>query len=223
VYTGSTIQALRNRFRTHEWRDLIRAETTRIDTYEIKAELNVAASGQQSLRSAQNEAMRAAEQVVLKRTRAETGVTELNIDEAAAEANIDSWAEIHNVILGPRTSFKPGSGGAAAAFGGLQMLQLALMWRDMKLARYVMAPYLLEDEHGVFTLAKESSLFSFSKYYKEYKTGQLAGQEVEISKDEYSALKEEAEILWGTTDFWGDWVPGLLLKELPEVDPRNAA
>jgi hypothetical protein len=86
-----------------------------------------------------------------------------------------------------------------------------------------MVPYLLEDENGVFTLSRQDrGIFRRDKYFKTYETGKLAGQAVEISKDEFSVLREEAEALWGTTDWKGDWVPGLLRRELPviTIDPR---
>jgi hypothetical protein len=200
-------------------------DSTSIDTHVIKAELNVAASGRGTVRSAQNEAMTAAEQVVLKRERAAGTARELNEIEAAEEARIVVSGDLHNVSIGPRMTYKVGSGAMVGAFAGLQVLQIWTMYKDAKLARYVMAPYLLEDEHGAFSLEKETQLFHATHYYKLYKSGDRAGQEVEISGDEFSALREEAEILWGTTDWKGDWVPGLLRKELPEVPSadRNRA
>jgi hypothetical protein len=140
----------------------------------------------------------------------------LNIDEAAEEANIVKWGETHNVTLGARFTVKAGVG--VAAFAGFQLLQLFLMYRDANLARFVMAPYLLEDTQGVFSISEQhEGIFHFNKYFKEYKTGPLAGQSVEITSEEFSKLREEAEALWGTTDWKGDWVPGLLRRELPVV------
>jgi RHS repeat-associated protein len=226
VYTGSTAQSLRARFSTHEWRELIQSENTTIEAYAVKAKLNVAESGQGTLRSATNEALRSAEQVVLKRRRSEVGLEELNEAEAAEEANIVKWGEVHEVTLGARFTFKPGAvAGTAgvAAFAGFQLLQIFIMYRDMKLSQFVMAPYLLEDANGVFTLQEQDrGIFRSNKYFKIYKTGSLAGQSVEISKDEFTSAREEAEALWGTTDWKGDWVPGLLRKELPEIDPYEA-
>ena len=217
VYTGSTAQALKARFSSHEWKTLIQSESTTIEAYSIKAELNIAASGQGTLRSATNEALRSAEQVVLKRRRAEVGLEELNASEAAEEANIVKWGEAQNVTLGARFTFK--AAGGVAVFAGFQLLQIFLMYRDMKLSQYVMAPYLLEDTQGVFTLQEQDrGIFRSNKYFKNYETGPLAGQRVEITGDEFSALRREGEALWGTTDWKGDWVPGLLRRELPVID-----
>ena len=38
-----------------------------------------------------------------------------------------------------------------------------------------------------------------------------------IDKKQFFEYQEEAEALWGTTDFFGDFVPGKLRKELPET------
>ena len=37
-------------------------------------------------------------------------------------------------------------------------------------------------------------------------------------KDEFVELQEEAELLWGTTDWKGDFIPGLFRQELPIAD-----
>jgi hypothetical protein len=90
------------------------------------------------------------------------------------------------------------------------------MYYHNKMSRYVMAPYVLEDEQGLFTLEARESLLS-SQYYKAYTSGGATGQTIEISPDEFRELKKEAEALWGTTDWVGDFVPGLLNRELPVI------
>jgi RHS repeat-associated protein len=220
VYTGSTGRALRKRFSDHKWKTLIQARGTTIEAYKITAELNVSASNRKSSESALNEALRSAEQVVIKRRRSEPGLRELNDLEAAKETNIDTWAERHNVRLGKRFTVKAGvRAGVAGAFAGLQIIDVFLLYRDLKLAQYQMAPYLLEDKNGVYSLViKDRGIFRSNLYYKKYETGELSGQSFELSKSEFSQLREEAEALWGTTDWKGDWVPGLLMPELPIVD-----
>jgi hypothetical protein len=217
VYSGQTSRELAKRILgdKHKWRELIRSTSTRVEFHEISAELNVSASSRGTLASAKKEALSAAEQVIVKRRRAE-GIRELNSIEAAEEANIDTWAVRHNVRLGPRQVFKPGV--KIGANGLLVALDIFLMYRDAKMAQYVMAPYVLDDEQGAFTMSEESDgLFSKTHYFKNYKTGDLAGKSVEVSGDEYKEMKDEAVLLWGTTDWKGDFVPGLLRRELSEI------
>jgi RHS repeat-associated protein len=219
VYTGSTIQPLFDRFSKHTWKELIESKQTIIEAYPVKAELNIAASGQGTLKSAAGEALRSAEQVVINRRRMEEGLSELNEVEAAEEQNIMIWAERHNVVLGARYNVKAAGGVAMYGMAILQIIQLFLMWRDEKLSRYVYAPYLLQDEGGIFTLQEQKGgLLHFNKYFKNYKTGQMAGQSVEISGGEFSKLEEEAHALWGYVDWLGDFIPGILRRELPVIE-----
>ena len=189
----------------------------------ILSKLNyIAASGQGTLKSAAGEALRSAEQVVINRRRMEEGLTELNEVEAAEEQNIVLWAERHNVVLGARYNVKAAGGVAVYGFAILQIVQLFLMWRDEKTSRNVYAPYLLQDEGGVFTINEQSGgLLHFNKYFKNYKAGQLAGQRVEISGDEFSRLEKEAHALWGYVDWLGDFIPGILRRELPVIERRE--
>lgn len=219
VYSGQTARELAQRLYKdkHKWSSVIKDVTTTIEAHEVRAELNVAESSRKSLASAKKEALSAAEQVVVKRRRAEIGLKELNSIEAAEEANITKWADRHAVRLGPRFTFRAGA--KVGAFAGFLLLDVFMMYRDEKLSRYVMAPYFLEDEQGVFTLReKDRGIFRRNHYFKVYQTGPLAGQKVRISKDEFMEWKEEGELLWGRVDWKGDWVPGLLRRELPVVD-----
>jgi hypothetical protein len=224
VYTGSTAREVAQRLYRdkHTWAELIRDKATTIEVHEIRATLNIAESNGQSHRSAVNEATRAAEQVVLKRRRTELGAgRELNIDEAAEEANIVKWGERHQVRLGARVTFRAGV--KVAGFAAFALLDFFLMYRDAKLARYVMAPYLLEDADGIFMLQEtDRGIFRRNWYWKKYETGKLAGQRIQISKEEFGSWREEAELLWGTTDWKGDFVPGLLRQELPVVEAPAA-
>ena len=215
-YTGSSAQELRARFSKHEWKSLIRAESTSITTYEVKAKLDIAGSGQGTLRSARNEALRAAEQKILSKVEQAEGVTVLNKSRAATPENAAKWAEQHSVKVGRGTAFRGGVKlGANAA---LLLLDIFGMYRDEKMSRYVMAPYLLEDENGVFTLkVKDRGIFRSDYYYKSYQTGPRKGEKVKIDKEEFNVLRKEAEALWGTTDWKGDWVPGILRRELPVI------
>ncbi|WP_224249084.1 hypothetical protein [Hyalangium gracile] len=88
------------------------------------------------------------------------------------------------------------------------------------MSRYVMAPYILEDEQGLFILQQKESLLS-SQHYKAYMSGEVVRARIEISAEEFRELKKEAEALWGTTDWAGDFVPGLLNRELPVIEQRD--
>lgn len=215
-YTGSTARELRARFSNHQWRELILSKNTNITIYEVQAKPNIAASGRGTLRSAINEALRAAEQKVLSQVEREAGRTSLNKPRAATPENAAKWSEQHGVRLG-RTSTLSG-GVRVGAFAGFALLDAFKMMRDEKMSQYVMADYLLEDEKGVFKLAEQDrGIFRPNHYFKRYQTGALAGQDVQVEREEFSELKREAESLWGTTDWKGDWVPGLLRRELPVV------
>lgn len=220
VYSGQTARELEQRLLKdkHKWSDIIKAKTTTIEAHTVSAELSVAQSSRGTLASAKKEALSAAEQVVVKRRRAEIGVKELNSIDAAEEANIVKWADRHNVQLGARFTFR--SGVKVGAFAGFAVLDVFMMYRDQKLAQYVMAPYVLEDEKGIFTLQEQDrGIFRQNYYFKTYQSGDLKGQTIQIAKDEFLQWKQEGELLWGTTDWKGDFVPGLLRPELPVVSP----
>ncbi|NUR29630.1 MAG: hypothetical protein HOV83_27910 [Catenulispora sp.] len=80
-------------------------------------------------------------------------------------------------------------------------------------------PYLFEDDKGVYSLQEtDRGIFRSNWYWKKYHTGPLAGQRVGISKEEFNTLADVAETLWGTTDWKGDFVPGILRQELPVIE-----
>lgn len=217
-YTGSTAQQLRARLsKDHPWSEIIQSKTTTIEVIETRAKLNEKASGRGTYRSARNEALRSAEEKVLSKVEDEAGRRSLNKSRAATPEHEKLWAERHNVKLGRRFTLKGGV--KIGAFAGLQLLDIFNMYREEKMSQYGMAPYLLEDEKGVFTLQEQDrGIFRSNYYFKSYQTGDLAGQTVKIEKDEFKFWKKEAETLWGTTDWKGDWVPGLLRRELPVVN-----
>ena len=113
-----------------------------------------------------------------------------------------------------------------AGFAAFQLLDIFLMWRDAKASKYVMAPYLLEDADGVFTINERTGgvldLFQ-SKYFKNYESGPKKGQRVEITSSEFSGFVEEAHALWGYLDWANDWIPGLLRTELPVIEDPDTS
>jgi hypothetical protein len=199
---------------------------------EVFAELDVQASNRQTLLSARNEALRAAEQRALEQAReqaeqanlrrvpGEKKTKVLNIDNAAADPA--AWAARHKVRTGDtwRLFEKRATSGAPKAFVVLSLLDAYLMYYDTKMSQYVMAPYVLEDELGLFTLEKSTSTLA-SQHYKAYVSGEEKGQRLTISSEEFRGLKEAAEALWGTTDWNGDFVPGLLNRVLPVISEQT--
>lgn len=195
---------------------------------EVFAELDVQASNRQTLMSARNEALRAAEQRVLDQARERDNEAKRRqvtskkepriLNEINASQDTAAWEARHKVsATGKWRLFERGVGGTAnRTLAVLTILDAYLVYYEAKMARYVMAPYVLEDEQGLFTLEASESLLS-SRYYKAYASGRSTGQKVEISAEEFREWRKEAEALWGTTDWQGDFVPGLLNRELPVV------
>ena len=223
TYVGSTAQDLLARVGgRHRWNALITAEGTTVTTYQVTAELNVAASARGTLLSARNEALRAAEQRILTRVSRGEAVT-LNEIRAATPENATTWRARHSVSIG-RGRLTLRGGVRVGAFAGFALLDLFNMWREERLSRYAYAPYILEDAGGQFTLSEERAHWFAHHYrWKVYQSGPLAGQRVEVDEVEFDFWRREGELLWGTTDFWGDFVPGLLRPRLPVVERPSSS
>jgi RHS repeat-associated protein len=211
VYGGSTAQELRSRFRTHQWRKLLNAKGTSLMVYDVTAEINVQASNRGTIRSALNEALRTVEQQILNEVATEKGVKTLNRRAAATESNMAIWRQRHKVSVGRGVATSTLLRASAAA----SVFSMFMMYREEKVSKYATAPYLLEDEGGVFAIEERGGLFEFNTYHKNYKAGDRAGQSVEIGSDEFDFWQEEAESLWGGLDWLGDFVPGFLQRTLP--------
>jgi RHS repeat-associated protein len=218
TYTGSTAQELMKRVGSrHKWNSLLKAEGTTLTAYEVRAELNISASERGTMLSARNEALRSAEQKILNQVQKEAAVA-LNEVRAATPENATTWRARHSVSLG-RAKLTLRGGVRVGAFAGFALLDLFNMYRAEKMSRYEMAPYVLEDEGGQFTLSEEREHWFAHHYrWKNYIGGPKTGQKVEVDESEFDFWKREGELLWGTTDFWGDFVPGLLRPHLPVVE-----
>jgi hypothetical protein len=231
-YVGSAADLKQRLTNQHKWAKLLQQDNTRVYAMEVFAELDVQASNRQTLMSARNEALRAAEQRVLDQTReqverinlrrAEGGEETKILNEINASQDTAAWEARHKVATsGKWQLFDRGVKGVTTkVVVVLTLLDAYWMYYQAKMSRYVMAPYVLEDEQGLFTLERRESLLS-SRYYKAYMSGGSAGPRVEISSDDFRELKKEAEALWGTTDWAGDFVPGLLNRELPVIEQQD--
>jgi hypothetical protein len=228
-YVGSAAD-LKDRLsrRKHQWSILLRQESTSVYAVEVFGDLNIQDSNRKTAWSARNEALRAAEQRVLdqlekdvERTNQHKGsgakdIVILNKDKASVNTVV--WEARHKVSVGNQWRLLPRRipGVTPKVIGMLALLDAFLIYRDSKMSQAAWAPYVLEDEKGIFILQYRESLLS-SEYFKTYIDGESAGQQVDLAFPEFSGLREEAEALWGTTDWKGDFVPGLLLRELPVI------
>jgi hypothetical protein len=228
-YVGSATDLKQRLTSQHRWAKLLQQDNTRVYAKGVFAELDVQASNRQTLMSARNEALRAAEQRALEQVRAQ--VKQMNqlraedqqeakvLNEINAAQDTALWETRHKVSTSGEWQLFEGRVSAVTtkALVVLTLLDVYLMHYHAKMAKYVMAPYVLEDEQGLFTLEKSESLLS-SQYCKAYLN---AGTRIEISAEEFRELKEEAEALWGTTDWAGDFVPGLLNRALPVAESSD--
>lgn len=228
VYVGSAVDLKTRLTSDHHWADLIKSDGTTIMDTDVHAELNVAASGRGTLRSAQSEALRAAEERVLQET--ERNVARRNADLPPGKPRIEvlnkrrpavNAAELearHQVSTSGkwRVLKSPGASVQLAGFVLLQVYDLYKMYYDTKMSQYEITPHILEDEMGAFTFGSAAAWWGARTFWKTYITGSLKGSEVELTEEEFSDLKSEAEALYGTTDWKGDFVPGLLRPAIPE-------
>lgn len=231
-YVGSAADLRQRLSNKHQWTKLLQQSGTKVHAMEVFAALDVQASNRQTLMSARNEALRAAEQRALEQVREQVektnrsrapGTKEARIlNEINASTDAAAWEARHKVTTSRR--WHPFEGRAAGlapkALVALTLVDAYLMYHASKTARFIMAPYVLEDELGLFTLERSDSPLS-SRYHKAYTRGGAKGRRIEISSAEFHALKEEAEALWGTTDWKGDFVPGLLNRELPVIGKQG--
>ncbi|HEX5747115.1 MAG TPA: hypothetical protein VFZ09_12805 [Archangium sp.] len=233
IYVGSAADLKQRLTNNHKWARLLQQEGTKVYAKEVFANLDVPSSNRQTLLSARTEALRAAEQRVLEQAREQieranrrlaTSEKETRLlNELNASTDATAWAARHKVTTSDRWQLveRRVAGTAPKALMALTLLDAWLLYRDARMSQYVMAPYVLGDERGFFTLEQSTSLLP-SRHYKAYLSGSEEGQKIEISASEFRSLRDEAEALWGTTDWKGDFVPGLLNRELPVIQQPDA-
>ncbi len=232
-YEGSA-RELRSRFSKHKWKALIRDRRTTVLAKRVYGELNVEASNRQSLLSARNEALRSVEQDAMNQ--AEKRVEEENqrrrsdnprkriLNRARAAEDSEVWRKRHNVKASRKWKLikKPGSVKIVPkAFALFAVRDAYMMANELKRSQYTWAPYTLEDEAGDFLLEVEERFLGKDTYYKRYLGDAGESEKVQIEGSEFYELHKEAEALWGTLDWKGDFVPGLLNPELPTGIPGS--
>jgi hypothetical protein len=233
LYVGSAADLKQRLTNNHRWARLLQQEGTKVYAMEVFAELDVQSSNRQTLLSARIEALRAAEQRAMDQARERVERTNRKIapgekqtrllNEMNASTDAAAWEVRHKVTTSNKWQLmeKRVADTSPKALVALTLLDAYLLYRDTKMSQYVMAPYVLGDEKGFFTLEQGTSLLP-SRYYKTYLSGVAEGQKVEIPSSDFQSLKDEAEALWGTTDWKGDFVPGLLNRELPVIRKQDA-
>jgi hypothetical protein len=225
----------------HPYAKLVKDPKTTVSMKKAYGKLNVEASGRANIRSAQNEALLSQEEKALRQTESEVAEanknlapgqaprTILNKNRPAAGENMAEWEARHSASSDAEWEVIKTPGSSVIVFRvfvGVQVLQLILeavfAKRNAKMARYTWAPYVFIEENdpeSSFTVDGETSWLGLvTTWSKHYITGKHTGAKVEITDDQYKALKDEAEALYGYVDFWADFVPGLLRTELPVID-----
>jgi len=194
----------------------------------VNAQLDIPSSNRGTFFSARNEALRSAEQVAMdeaevevetsnKRTSSagEQPIRILNKHRAAVEPGL--WQGRHKVVAAEgwkllKEGVAPGLNTANALVSVVDAYKFA---RQQAEAKYGWAPYVMEDKFGSFTVRAETSWLVVHSYYKTYLSGPLKDKRVEVDEDLAVQYLREAEALWGTTDWTGEFVPGLFMPELP--------
>lgn len=234
IYIGSAASLKERLTKRHKWDKLLKQKTTKVSFKKVYAELDIAASNQKTLYSAREEALRSVEQKDLdkarKRAVAETrkrrpGQKRTKIlNKIKAAKDPYAWQTRHKVTVSHRWTVvrKPGAPLILRGVGGVLLIaEVIRLYYDAKRSRFVMAPYLLEDEHGVFTIDyKRRSWLASTVYFKNYISTASKGKRIQISRAEFSALSTEARALWGTLDKRGKFVPGLLRPSLDVIVER---
>jgi hypothetical protein len=223
----------------HKWDSLVQDAKTKVSIRKVYGKLNVAASSRGNVRSALDEAQWSQEEKALRETEqqvkeynenlkpGQAPKTVLNKIRPAPGEKMEIYQQRHSASSEEEWDMIKAPGSSTITFRvfiGLQVMQLILdaflQERNRKLARYGWAIYVFVEDDGEssFTLESEGSWWGFVMHYrKKYVTGPRAGTKVEITEEEFDALKKEAHALYGDVDFWGDFIPGLLLPELPVV------
>jgi len=238
IYVGSAASIKQRLVRygsQHRWTKLLRQKSTIVHVKKVYGNLDIKASNAGTLLSAQIEALTSMEEPELKREEKKAarenrerapGQKRTRIGNARrAASEPELWQKRHNTIRDSKwIQIKHRGKGIklpTAIGAALLIAEAYTMYLEEKKPRYVMAPYVLEDDHGAFTMFERGGVFS-STYYKRYIAGPYQGKKVKVNLSQWMALAHEAVAVWGMLDDSGDFVPGLLQPTLPVFDPYIA-
>ena len=228
VYTGSAADIKKRLGSKHHWATLIQDPRTTIWVKGVDADLDIPRSNRGTFFSARNEALRSAEQNAMDEAEMEVEKANkqaassgeqsteiLNKHRAAVEPEL--WKARHKVMAAEGWRlFKKGVGGGLNSTNVVANVVDAYKHARASVeSRYGWGSYVLRDMGGTFTIGEKISWVVVHTYYKTYVSGPLKGQRIEISQAEAAKYLKEAEALWGTTDWTGEFVPGLLVPQLP--------
>ncbi|HEY1983983.1 MAG TPA: hypothetical protein VGG85_01155 [Terracidiphilus sp.] len=241
VYIGKAAE-IRERIgrASHPYSSLVKDAKTKVSIKKVYGKLDVEGSGRGTPQSAQNEGLLSQEERALRETEGQVKTynenlkpgqlpkSVLNKNRPAAGENMELWEKRHQVRADEEWDMIKAPGSSAIVFRvfiGVQVLQIImdalLAARNRKMERYDWAPYVFLEEDGKssFILEEQTVWWRlYPTYRKHYISGPQDGKYVDIEREKAKELKNEAEALYGYVDIWGDFVPGMLLPELPVVE-----
>ncbi len=221
TYTGKTRRQLDERLATHHKKAAILADKTSIEERKVVADIDLTQSTAKQ-NKAKDEALAVVEYDIMAEAD-KKGIKSLNEKAAGEFINIESYRGRYNprvlgkVIVRKLAKVPQGIGVVADILFAVELYRAISSEK-----KFLMAPYVLADSHGVYTLRESGIPFINKKYEKHYVEGEWKGRDVEVSSGEFVALQVLAEKIWGYVDWKNDWQPGVLQKELPKVIPNGA-
>lgn len=150
-YVGSAADLKERLSSKHKWAKLLQQGSTKVYAMEVFAQLDVEASNRQTLMSARNEALRAAEQRVLDHVREQVSETNMRrtagqretkvLNEINASKDTATWEVRHKVVTGGKWQLFEQSltGVTTKAFIALTLMDAYVLYYQAKMSRYVSA------------------------------------------------------------------------------------
>ena len=207
---------------------LLNQKGSRFTVYDIHGKPD--ASLTRTAQSALNRAQTAAEGTVFTRVAERLrGWVTLNKQVPSRAPEVRSHE--HGVKLGrPRAQRPPGVLRASSIATAASIAFVLKDYIDAKKARFESGVAIFEDERGAYVVSDDPApwlsrlseaqqdLVSYSDAAHLYSKKYLSGERVQITGGEYSRIKKEVEANFGYVNWWGDFVPGRLQRELPVVN-----
>jgi YD repeat-containing protein len=164
------------------------------------------------------------ESVVVKEAGADLNRAQLRQLDNAVDAGIKTLGASEPLEAAETMSKGEATVGVNGAFALLQLGQIIFdVQEEANRSQYLMGPLTDEDAGGTFTISYGYDYNWFGwhvynqKWIKQYNSGPMAGQTVNITENDYNKAAQEMKLLWGYIDFWGNFQPGALRKQLPVV------
>ncbi len=132
-------------------------------------------------------------QKILNKIRKGKKVEIKNVINAATEPHRIRWAQTYKVQIGePNLTLRGGvKVSTSAASGAFALLGIFDIIREEKMSHYIYAPYVLEDQGGIFTLQmQDGGWFRGDSYWKNYISGPMNGQKSYTDRSEFDFWKK---------------------------------